>query len=129
MASQGSWWLKKKYYYFRKKFFPFGCLDLFGPEHEFSIVDDQLNILPISDKIIQDYNGNIVDFVNLPGFSFGKEMQMHVMEFKANIPFSSPESFEETMQSAVSKILFFINRKYKARLLGTGMHPLICEDQ
>ena len=122
-------WLEKKYYNFRCLAFPFKSLDLLGPEHEFSIVDKELNILPISDKIIKAYCGKIIDFVTLPRFSFGKEASMHVLEINSKAPFRSPESFEETMQSALSTVLSFINKKFNAHLLGTGMHPLLKLEQ
>ncbi|MEM2999420.1 MAG: glutamate-cysteine ligase family protein [Candidatus Bathyarchaeia archaeon] len=96
-----------------------------GPEHEFSIVNEELKALPIVDKLIKDFHGRIVNFVELPRFTFGKELQLHVMEIKANSPFKSPEFFEETMQNAVETILDFLKRKYNASLLGTGMHPLL----
>jgi len=60
----------------------------------------------------------------LPKFTFGKEMQLHVMEIKANQPFKTPWEFEETMQVAVST-LGGIVEKHGAKLLGTGMHPLL----
>src|SRR3972149_1923145 len=47
------------------------------------------------------------------------------MEIKANAPFKSPALFEETMQDAVSTIQAFLLEKYRAHLLGTGMHPLL----
>jgi gamma-glutamyl:cysteine ligase YbdK (ATP-grasp superfamily) len=100
-------------------------LEVLGPEHEFSIVDEQLKALPIVDKLIKDFHGRIVNFVEQPTFTFGKELQMHVMELKPNEPFRSPKAFEETMQKAVSTLLDFLERKYKAGLLGTGMHPLL----
>ncbi|MCW4007937.1 MAG: glutamate-cysteine ligase family protein [Candidatus Bathyarchaeota archaeon] len=96
-----------------------------GPEHEFSIVNEELKALPIVDKLIKDFHGRIVNFVELPRFTFGKELQLHVMEIKANSPFKSPEFFEETMQNAVETMLDFLKRKYHASLLGTGMHPLL----
>ena len=46
------------------------------------------------------------------------------MELKANEPFKSPSAFEETMQNAVSTV-FQIVQKQGAKLLGTGMHPLM----
>ncbi len=95
-----------------------------GPEHEFSLVDHELKVLPISDKIIKDYCGKIINFVELPHFTFGKELQMHVMEVKANSPFKSPIEFEETMQNAVSKLNQIVE-KHSAMLLGTGMNPLM----
>jgi gamma-glutamyl:cysteine ligase YbdK (ATP-grasp superfamily) len=51
-------------------------------------------------------------------------MQLHVMEIKANSPFKSPIQFEETMQNAVSTLNQIV-QKHGAKLLGTGMHPLL----
>jgi gamma-glutamyl:cysteine ligase YbdK (ATP-grasp superfamily) len=95
-----------------------------GPEHEYSLVDKDLMPLPISDKIIKAYCGKIINFIELPSFTFGKEMQLHVMEIKANQPFKTPSELEETMQTAVL-ILSQIVQKHGAMLLGTGMHPLL----
>jgi len=95
-----------------------------GPEHEYSLVNQDLKPLPISDKIIKDYCGKIVNFIELPSFTFGKEMQLHVMEIKANQPFKTPFEFEETMQTAVSTLNQIV-QKHGAMLLGTGMHPFL----
>jgi len=99
-------------------------LEVLGPEHEFSLVNQELKVLPISDKIIKDFCGKIINFIKLPSFTFGKEMQLHVMEVKANCPFKSPVQFEETMQNGVSTLSQIVN-KQGALLLGTGMHPLL----
>ena len=121
--------LEKNYFEFVRRFFPYKTLNVLGPEHEFSIVDKELNVLPITDKVVKAYCGKLVNFVELPRFSFGKEFQLHVLELKATFPFSSPESFEETMFSAVSHILSFLDKKFDAHLLGTGMHPLLKIDE
>jgi len=63
--------------------------------------------------------------VEQPDFTFGKELQLHVMEVKASEPFKSPQLFEEAMQNAVTTLLVFLEKKYRAHLLGTGMHPLL----
>lgn len=84
-----------------------------------------LNPLPMVDTVIKELRGRMVSFVSSNGFTFGKELQSHVAEIKANTPFSSPETFEETMQKAVLEIADFVDRKHDARLLGTGMHPLL----
>ena len=81
--------------------------------------------MPIVDKVMKDFHGRIVNFVEQPHFTFGKELQLHVMEVKPNAPFRSPVSFEETMQEAVLTLTDFLKRKYDANLLGTGMHPLL----
>jgi gamma-glutamyl:cysteine ligase YbdK (ATP-grasp superfamily) len=104
-------------------------LEVLGPEHELCIVDEQLKALPIADKVIKSYCGKIMNFVELPDFTFGKEMQLHVMELKANTPFKSPAEFEETMHNAVTQLSTFLKEKYGANLLGTGMHPLMRLDE
>jgi len=81
------------------------------------------------DKVIKDFCGRTINFVELPSFTFGKELQLHVMELKANKPFKSPELFEETMQNAVVTLLHILEKKYNAHLLGTGMHPLLKLDE
>jgi gamma-glutamyl:cysteine ligase YbdK (ATP-grasp superfamily) len=101
----------------------YGALQVLGPEHEFSIVDEKLMPLPIVDRVIKDFQGRIVNTVRLKDFSFGKELQAHVVEFKANTPFESPKTFEETMYNAALTVLDILERRYHARLLGLGMHP------
>lgn len=100
-------------------------LEVLGPEHEFAIVDEALKPLPIVDKIIRELRGRVVNNVPLQGFTFGKELQSHVAEIKANSPFHNPEEFEETMHRAALEIGDLLERKFRAKLLGTGMHPLL----
>jgi len=101
----------------------YGTLQVLGPEHEFSVVDEKLQPLPIVDKVIKGVYGRIVNNVDFGEFSFGKELQAHVAEFKGSSPFSSPQMFEETISEAVDTILGFLEKRYRARLLGLGMHP------
>jgi len=77
------------------------------------------------DKIIKDFHGRVVNFVELSNFTFGKEIQLHVMEIKPNTPFRSPENFEEIMYAAVLTLADFLESKYGDHLLGAGMHPLL----
>jgi len=77
------------------------------------------------DKVIKDFRGRVANIVEQPLFTFGKELQLHVMEIRPNTPFKSPENFDETMHMAVSRVLDFLESKYTLHLLGTGMHPLL----
>jgi gamma-glutamyl:cysteine ligase YbdK (ATP-grasp superfamily) len=104
-------------------------LQVLGPEHEFSVVDEKLQPLSIVDEVIKDVHGRIVNNANLGRFSLGKELQAHVAELKANAPFDSPEVFEETMHAAVLRILDILETRYRARLLGLGMHPILLLDE
>ncbi len=107
----------------------YGTLQVLGPEHEFSIVDEKLTPLPIVDRVIKDVHGRIANCVRLGKCAFGKELQAHVAEFKADTPFNTPDVFEETMQEVVEAILGFIEKRYSARLLGLGMHPSLRLDE
>lgn len=89
------------------------------------MVDEELKALPIVDKVIKDFRGRVVNFVEQPHFTFGKELQLHVMEIRPNMPFKSPKTFEENMHEAVLTMLDFLEGKYRASFLGTGMHPLL----
>ncbi len=102
---------------------------MLGPEHEYSVVDSNLRALPIVDKIMKGFRGRVVNSIEMPAFTFGKELQLHVMEIKPNKPFKSPMAFEETMQQAVTTMNDFLHRKHGANLLGTGMHPLLKLDE
>ncbi|MEM3699273.1 MAG: glutamate-cysteine ligase family protein [Candidatus Bathyarchaeia archaeon] len=118
------------YHHFRTKYNEeeqntYKTLEVLGPEHEFSLVNEEFKALPIVDKVIKDFRGRIVNFVKQSYFTFGKELQLHVMEIKPNMPFKSPIRFEETMHKAVLTIADFLKNKYGAYLLGTGMHPLL----
>jgi gamma-glutamyl:cysteine ligase YbdK (ATP-grasp superfamily) len=109
----------------KRSVYTYRTLEVLGPEHEFSLVDVSLKALPIVDKIIKDFNGRVVNFVELGDFTFGKELQLHVMEVKPNKPFKSPKVFEEKMHEAVLTLCDMLDRRYGARLLGTGMHPTL----
>jgi len=74
---------------------------------------------------MKDLHGRVVNSVEQSRFAFGKELQLHVMEVRPITPFRSPLDFEETMQEAISNMQEFLQRKYHANLLGTGMHPLL----
>jgi gamma-glutamyl:cysteine ligase YbdK (ATP-grasp superfamily) len=93
------------------------------------LVNDELKALPIVDRVLKDFHGRVVNFVEMSHFSFGKELQLHVMEIKPNEPFSSPVEFEETMQTAVQTLQGIVRRNYGAHLLGMGMHPLLRLDE
>jgi len=77
------------------------------------------------DKVIKDLYGRVVNFVELGEFTFGKELQLHVMEVKPNRPFKSPKAFEENMHKAVLTLSELLEKRYSANLLGTGMHPTL----
>ncbi|MEM3652633.1 MAG: glutamate-cysteine ligase family protein [Nitrososphaerales archaeon] len=105
--------------------FTYRTLEVLGPEHEFSVVGEDLRVKPIVDKIIRDLNGRVVNSVRFDGFIMSKELQSHVLEVKPSHPFRSPKTFEEMMYGAVLKLTELLRMKYGVSLLGTGMHPTL----
>jgi len=103
----------------------YSTLQVMGPEHEFAIIDQDLKALPISDKVIKKIHGRIVNNVQIGRCILGKELQSHVLEFKATEPFETPKVFEEVMYDAVIQILELLQQEFDASLLGTGMHPFL----
>jgi hypothetical protein len=100
-------------------------LEVLGPEHEFALVDETLQPIPMVDQVIKTLRGRIANYAKCRTFTFGKELQAHVAEFSAIRPFVSPILFEATMHSAIEYIQEILSTHFDAQLLGTGMHPLI----
>ncbi len=99
-------------------------LEVIGPEHEFSVNSKSLTHLSIVDKIIKDKRGRLANSVDLGRFAISKELQKHVLEFKASKPFETPSEFEEVMVGGLQELAEHVYKKYGAVLLGTGIHPL-----
>lgn len=95
---------------------------MIGPEHEFSINDENFNPLPVSDEIIRKIRGRIANETVAGRVIVGKELQKHVIELKPVKPFEGLSEFEEVMQEGVEELLSYLDG-YK--LLGLGMHPLL----
>ncbi|MDQ1278913.1 MAG: hypothetical protein QG670_173 [Thermoproteota archaeon] len=106
----------------------YGTLEVLGPEHEFSVIDEDLKPLPIVDKIIKQLSGRINNNFSFSDFALGKELQKHVLELKAVIPFKSPIDFEEAMYKAILKVSDILESN-DAFLLGLGMHPTLSLDE
>ncbi|ADC66300.1 glutamate--cysteine ligase GCS2 [Ferroglobus placidus DSM 10642] len=95
---------------------------MLGPEHEFSINDENFNPLPISDQIIRKIRGRIANEAVIGRVIIGKELQKHVIELKPVKPFEELSEFEEVMQEGVEELLSVMDG---CKLLGLGMHPLL----
>jgi len=125
LATVSRWLYYKRYARATNKTTSYKTLEALGPEHEFSLVNSEMKPMPIVEKVIDEYYGKISNAFYLPKFAIRKEFPLHIVEIKARNPFTSPELLEESMQEATKSLIEFIHKKYRARLLGTGMHPLL----
>ena len=112
----------------RKENQRYQTLEVLGPEHEYSVIDEQLQPMPIVDQIIKKMCGRVTNTVDFSDFVFSKELQLHVAELKGTKPFFSPSLFEETMYRSVLEISGVLD-SFKAKLLGLGMHPTLTLDK
>lgn len=103
-------------------------MEVLGPEHEFSIIDEELKPMPVVDMLIKRLCGRVKNNAYLSGFVLCNELQKHVAEFKGITPFQSPLHFEETMQKAILEISDILDGS-GMKLLGTGMHPTLTLDE
>ncbi len=103
-------------------------LEVLGPEHEYSVINELLHPIPIVDQIIKKMCGRVTNTVDFSDFAFSKELQLHVAELKGTKPFRSPSLFEETMYRSVLEIASVLDN-FKAKLLGLGMHPTLTLDK
>ena len=94
-----------------------------GIEIEYMIVDkDSLTILPIADKILEHFAGEITNEITLGEISISNELVMHVIEFKTNGPKEFRFDLHKSFHSAILQVLDFLYQ-FNATLLPTGMHP------
>lgn len=98
----------------------------YGIELEYMIVDrNTLNILPLSDELLQMVLGVIDnDYVN-GRITWSNELVLHVIELKTSLPESNLVEVEALMHDNISEINRILFLKKDAMLLPTGMHPLM----
>jgi len=97
--------------------------DGFGVELEYMIVDRaSLEVRPITDRVLQQVAGAIVNEVEVGPLCWSNELVLHVIELKTNGPAPSLAGLGAIFQEGVHQV----NQRLAAldaRLLGSAMHP------
>ena len=95
----------------------------YGIEIEYMIVDDRsMAVLPVSDRLISDLAGAMVNEVERGPVAWSNELVMHVIELKTNGPAATiselPGPFLENVRDINSRL-----KDMHGKLMPTGMHP------
>lgn len=102
---------------------PVHLFEGYGVEMEYMIVDaESLDILPITDKVLQQEAGKIVNEISRNGMAWSNELVLHVIEIKTDGPAQSLENLGSSFQQQISDIEHLL-KPFNARLLPGAIHP------
>lgn len=94
-----------------------------GIELEYMIVDrNTLSVRPISDEVLRDDSGTVVNEISRGHLAWSNELTLHVVELKNRRPDSSLAPLLEGMQTEVRALNARLE-PFGACLMPTAMHP------
>lgn len=95
----------------------------YGIELEYMIVDrDSLDVRPVTDLLLKQVAGTIVNEVEVGPLCWSNELVLHVIELKTNGPARSLDGLASVFQDGIVQVNQSL-QGMNARLLGTAMHP------
>jgi gamma-glutamyl:cysteine ligase YbdK (ATP-grasp superfamily) len=102
---------------------PLHLFEGYGIELEYMIVDrDSLAVKPVTDRVLQQVAGTIVNEVEVGPLCWSNELVLHVLELKTNGPAASLDGLADQFQAGVLQVQEQLLPLH-GRLLGTAMHP------
>jgi len=102
---------------------PLHLFEGYGIELEYMIVAcDTLNLRPVSDRVLEQVAGKIVNEVEVGGLCWSNELVLHVLELKTNGPAAGLAGLADRFQAGVHQVNERLS-SLNSRLLGTAMHP------
>jgi len=102
---------------------PLHLFEGYGIELEYMIVDrDSLAVRPLTDRVLQQVAGKIVNEVEVGSLCWSNELVLHVLELKTNGPAQSLAGLADQFQNGVWQVGEQLV-PLGGRLLGTAMHP------
>jgi carboxylate-amine ligase len=99
--------------------------EAFGVELEYMIVaKDSLDVLPVTDKLIEAESGSIQSEIDLGKISWSNELALHVIELKTTAPEADLTLLADDFQQHVSRINTQLAKLNPAgQLMPSAMHP------
>lgn len=102
---------------------PLQLFEGFGVEMEYMIVDrDNLNILPITDQVLEKTAGKIINEISRNGTAWSNELVLHVIEIKTDGPASTLDGLSAAFNQQVKDIEEILTG-FNARLMPGAIHP------
>lgn len=102
---------------------PLHLFDGYGVELEYMIVDrDTLNVLPITDKVLEKIAGEINSEISHGALALSNELVLHVIEIKTDGPAVNYQGLSGGFQAEVSDINNLL-KDFNAMLMPGAMHP------
>ncbi|WBL23900.1 carboxylate-amine ligase [Zunongwangia sp. HRR-M8] len=98
--------------------------EVYGIELEYMLVNRQLKIVPITDKLFIEKTGKLTSDVANGKIEWSNELVAHVVELKTAVPISNIENLDELFAENVSEINKLLEG-LDAQLLPTAAHPLM----
>ncbi len=99
--------------------------EAFGVELEYMIVaKDSLDVLPVTDQLIEAESGSIQSEIDLGKISWSNELALHVVELKTTAPEADLMLLADDFQQHVSRINTKLRKLHPAgQLMPSAMHP------
>jgi gamma-glutamyl:cysteine ligase YbdK (ATP-grasp superfamily) len=99
--------------------------EVVGLELEYPIVGADLAVRPLVEDAFRKVNGRPTSDLEVGRAGFSNELAAHVFELKNPVPLASLVAAEEGLFEGVRFFSDLLAREWGARLLPTGMHPLM----
>ncbi|MGB5929695.1 MAG: glutamate-cysteine ligase family protein [Cyclobacteriaceae bacterium] len=101
----------------------------YGVELEYMIVrKNDLQVLPISDTLMERVAGHITDEIKRKDISWSNELVLHVIELKTAVPSPGLDGLQHKFAEAIKEINELLEED-EAMLMPTAMHPLMNPDR
>lgn len=99
--------------------------EVVGLELEYPIVGPDLAVRPLVEDAFRKVHGRPTSDLEVGRAGFSNELAAHVFELKNPVPLASLVAAEEALFEGVRFFSDLLAREWGARLLPTGMHPLM----
>jgi carboxylate-amine ligase len=104
---------------------PYRLFEVTGLELEYAVVDRELRPQCLVEDAFRVLHGRATSDVVCEDVGFSNELAAHVFELKTLEPAADLEAAEASLVRGVQRFMAVLREHFDARLLPTGMHPLM----